>query len=134
MPYFRKEVLSHYIGSGCLRQLRLYLTTDNRRVRTEREAEGMPPVQPPRPGLEQIVQEGERWGAEKVADLARTFGPSAVVGDAFTHASGQTRYREVALRDVLARAAAGAFLVEAQYEIGPAFEAGLGIADYRARF
>ena len=134
MPYFRKEALSKYMGTGCRRQLRLYLTPENQTYAAERLREGMPPTQPPRPGLEQIIQAGDEWGAAKVADLAGTFGPSAIVGNPFTHRTGQTRYRAIDLRTALKQSAPGTFLVEAEFAIGPGFERSLGIDGYRAAF
>jgi hypothetical protein len=134
MPYFRKEALSKYIGTGCQKQLRLYLTPDNARFRVERDAEGMPPPQPPRPGLEHIRQEGEEWGAAKVSDLAQAFGSSAVVGRGLVHETGQTRYKEMELEEAIKQAAAGKFLIEAQYSIGKGFEAALGIEHLREKF
>lgn len=134
MPYFQKEALSKYIGTGCTRQLRLYLTPDNAAYRAERQAEGMPPPQQPRPGLEYIAQAGEEWGAEKVGDLAQTFGAGMVVGTPVVHSSGQTRYGAIDLGAALAQAVVGQFLAEAEYRVGPGFETALGIGGYRARF
>src|SRR4051794_8759830 len=134
MPCFNKEALSRYIATGCQRQLRLYLTPDNKKYAAERAAQGMPEVQPPRPGLATIREAGEEWGRAKVADLADTFGVSAGVGTAVPPDAGLPRYANVALQTAIASAADGRFLVEAEYTIGPAFEAALGIADYRPRF
>lgn len=134
MPQFTKEALSRYIATGCQRQLRLYLTPDTQAYAAERAAAGMPPPQPPRPGLQSLRAAGEEWGRAKVADLAMTFGPDALVGTLDERAEGPPRYRPTPLATVLPAAAPGRFLVEAEYAIGPAFEAALGIASYRARF
>ena len=133
MPYFRKEALAKYVGTGCQRQLRLYLSPDNQRYQAERAAQRMPSVQPPRPGLAQIAQAGEAWGRAKVADLARAFGPAAIVGMPVAHPTDETRYRPLPLDAAVGQAAPGQFLVEAEYTIGPAFEQALGIAAHRAR-
>jgi hypothetical protein len=75
MPRFRKEVLSQFFRTECPRQLRLNLSPDKEPYRsTERTPQGMPPVQPPRPGLELIAQEGEQWQAAKLHDLTQAFG------------------------------------------------------------
>ncbi len=134
MPYLRKEALSQYIGSACKRQLRLNLSPDTAAYRPERSAQAMPPPQPPRPGLEQFAQQGERWQADKLHDLTQAFGPGAIVGDPYLHHSGQTRYKPVQLEDVLPAARPGQFLIEAQYTVGPACEVALGIAHYPATY
>ena len=71
MPLLTKEALSRYVRTGCKRQLRLYLTPDNRRFADERALEGMPPIQPPRPGLPQIVKQGEEWQSAKISDVGK---------------------------------------------------------------
>jgi hypothetical protein len=134
MPYFDKEVLSHYIRTDCLRQLRLKLSPEGKEFQGEREGQGMPPRQPPRPGMEQIAQAGEVWQAAKLDDLTRTFGAARVKGNAQLTASGGIRYEKQELLTALDGASASDFLVEAEFGIGPAFEAGLGIDDYRTRF
>src|SRR4051812_38597010 len=95
MPQFRKEALSKYIGTGCRRQLRLYLSPDIQRYEAERTAQRMPPVQPPRPGLRQIMEVGEQWGLAKVADLAQAFGSEAIIGTPHRRADGQTHYQPI---------------------------------------
>jgi DNA replication ATP-dependent helicase Dna2 len=134
MPRLTKEALSQYIRTECKRQLRLCLSPDNSQYRAERAAQNMPPPQPPRPGLEQIVQAGEEWQAAKLHDLTETFGARAMVGDPYIHPSGQTRYHPVQLDMALARAGPDQFLVEAQYEVGPAFQSALGITRHRTQF
>ncbi len=142
MPYVSKEALSQYISTGCKRQLRLYLSPDNARFRAERVAEGMPEPQPPRPGLELFRQQGEAWQAAKLDDLTRTFGvlaetasdSPAVVGDAYPHSTGQTRYRPVELLSVLSPSTAGQFIVEAEYDMGSTCENALEIAGHRATY
>lgn len=132
MPFFEKKVMSQFINTECKRQLRLYLFPDNKRFAAEREAQGLPPVQPPRPGLHEIREAGEEWHEKVLGDLVDIFGPDAIVGDAQIQPSGRIRYGKIALADVLAAAAPERFLAEAQFEIGPSFENALGIADYRS--
>ncbi len=137
MPMLTKEALSRYVRTGCKRQLRLYLTPDNRTFAAEREAANMPPPQPPRPGLEQIVQQGRAWQQAKVADLANAFGPAAIVGNPRVLPGFGTAYGPIPLADGLAAVPAGApgcFIVEGQYDIGPAFENGLAVAHLRTQF
>src|SRR5207248_1184549 len=57
-----------------------------------------------------------------------------LVGTPVAHPSGLPRYRDTPLAEAIASAASGRFLVEAEYRIGPAFEAALGIDAYRARY
>lgn len=133
MPLLAKDVISRYVRTECKRQLRLYLTPDTERFRPEREAEGMPPPQPPRPGLEQFTQAGEEWQAAKLADMTETFGEESIVGDPQPHSSGQTRYRTIQLADALGDAREGSFLIEAEFEVGPTFQEALGIRDYPDR-
>ena len=134
MPQVGKEALSQFVRTKCFRLLRLNLSPDIQAFRPERTAEGMPPVQPARPGLEYLAQAGEEWQAEKIADLSETFGVAEVVGDRYTNPAGQERFREIELIDCLPTARQGCFLVEAQFEVGQAFENGLGIADYRQTY
>lgn len=134
MPQLSKKVLSQYFRTECKRQLRLNLSPDTLRFRPEREAQGMPPPQKPRPGLEQIAQLGDEWQAAKLHDLSETFGQKLVVGETYTDGSGQLRYRNTPLEQALAGASPGQFLVEAEYEVGPTFESALGIANLRDEY
>ncbi|ABG04749.1 Superfamily I DNA and RNA helicases and helicase subunits-like protein [Rubrobacter xylanophilus DSM 9941] len=134
MPLLAKKAISQYFRTGCRRQLRLNLSPDTQRFRPEREAQGMPPRQRPRPGLEQIARLGEEWQAAKLRDLAETFGEGAVVGEACTNSAGQRRYRSLPLEGALSGARPGRFLVEAEYAVGPAFESALGITSLRGRY
>ncbi|QIN77516.1 AAA family ATPase [Rubrobacter marinus] len=131
MPQLSKKVLSQYFRTECKRQLRLNLSPDTARFRPEREEQGMPPPQKPRPGLEQIAQLGDEWQAAKLQDLSETFGEELVVGEAYTDGTGQLRYRNMPLQNALAAVSPGRFLVEAEYEVGPAFEGALGIVGLR---
>ena len=134
MPQVGKEALSQFIRTECLRQLRLNLSPDSRAFQQERTAAGMPPVQPPRPGLEYLAQAGEEWQAEKIADLSDTFGTSVVIGDRYTNREGQERFREIELVNHLTTAPQGSFLVESQFDVGPAFEGALGITEHRQNY
>jgi len=129
MPQISKKALSQYIRTECLRRLRLDLSPDTKQFREERELAGMPPVQPPRRGLEYLSRAGEEWQDEKVADLCNTFGDAAVIG----HRQGE-RFGEIELTSFLQSAPEGSFLVEAQFETSPTFEDALGVAGYRDRY
>lgn len=131
MPYFSKKVLSQYIRTECQRQLRLNLSPDNQDYRPERVLDQMPTEQPPRPGLEHLVQAGAEWEARVVNDLRNTFPASVVIGDSYTHTSGQTRYRATPLEGVLTDAPPGAFLIEAQYQVVSTFEQALHLEHLR---
>ena len=131
MPQVGKEALSQFVRTDCLRLLRLNLSPDVQAFQPERTAAGMPPVQPPRPGLEYLAQAGEEWQAEKIADLSDTFGAPVVIGDRYTNQAGHERFREIELINYLPTAPQGCFLVEAQFEVGHAFESALGIANHR---
>ena len=131
MPQVGKEALSQFIRTECSRLLRLNLSPDVQAFQAERTAAGMPPVQPARPGLEYLAQAGEEWQAEKIADLSDTFGAPVVIGDRYRNPAGHERFREVELINYLPAAPQGCFLVEAQFEVGPAFESALGITHYR---
>jgi hypothetical protein len=130
MPKLTKEAMSQYVRTECRRQLRLYLSPDNQQYQAERSAQGMPAPQPPRPGLEQIVQAGEEWEAKVLQDITEVFGTEAMVGEPYEHSSGQTRYHGVALDEVLADVTPESFIVEAQFRVGTTFESELGISDY----
>lgn len=134
MPRLTKEALSQYIRTDCQRQLRLYLSPDNSQYRPERFAQNMPPPQPPRPGLEQIVQAGEEWEASVLHTLTQTFSSANIIGNAHQHQSGQTRYNPVPLQTALPNAPANSFLIEAQYQVEATFQAALGIANYQQQF
>jgi len=135
MPQVGKQALAQYIRSGCARQLALNLRPDNARFRAERNAEGMPYPQSPRPGLRQIQDAGDEWQAEKLHDLTRTFPAGSVVGVPFQNPQGQTRYRTVTLAANRLRAASPVrFLVETEFDPAPqggALEQVLGLSQLR---
>lgn len=122
MITFGKAILSRYLATDCDRQLRLMLTPEK-----DHKANKMPPRQAPRPGLEQVTQAGEEWQAEKLADLADTFGATRIIGVPSTNALGRQRYPPQKLATALPRAGAETFIVESEFDVGPSFEAGLGI-------
>jgi hypothetical protein len=94
----------------------------------------MPPEQPPRPGLYQITSAGERWQADKLDDLATTFGADSIIGAARRLPSGRTRFDTIQLADGLRRATDHQFLVEAEFRVEDSFKEALGIAHLRERF
>lgn len=132
MPLLSKTAISQYFRTECQRQLRFTLYPDNESYRAQREAQGMPAPQPPRPGLHHIRREGEDWQAEKLGDLTEALGAAALVGSPKALPDGRTLYVAEPLRDLLGRAVPGTFLVEAQYEVTSAFEDALFIAGHRA--
>ncbi len=120
MPHLSKAVLSRFIGSECLRQLRLSLSPDNARYRHEREADGMPPPATPRPGLEQITGAGEVWQSAKLEDLRAAFGASKVAGAART-VQDRVVYDPTPLGALLASTTAPAFVAESEFTVGGSF-------------
>lgn len=136
-----KKALSLYIRSGCDRQLRLNLTPARRAKvpSPHRDRQGMPDKQDPRPGLAQIREEGERWQAEKVADLADTFPHGALVGTGGKRdeddddGTQYLTYGNQRLADALAQAAPDRFLVEAFFAIEPPLLRDMGVDAYRTR-
>lgn len=125
MPHLTKSALSRYIGSECLRQLRLSLSPDNARYRDERDAAAMPAAATPRPGLEQVTQAGEVWQAAKLEDLRASFGAERVAGRART-VRDRVVYDPTPLESLLATTAAPAFLAEAEFVVGRAFVDAMG--------
>lgn len=128
MPHISKTAISQFILTGCERLLSLNLRPDNATYRPERQAEGMPDPQPPRPGLALIRDAGVEWQAEKLHDLTQTFGPNAVVGNRVTNQAGAVVYNPMGLPLAIQQAAPGRFLVETEFSIGATLPAVLGIA------
>ena len=134
MPRVDKKALSQFIRTECFRLLRLNLSPDVQAFLPERTTEGMPSVQPPRPGLEYLARAGEEWQSEKLADLSNTFGTQVVIGNSFNNNFGQKQFRTIELIDYLGPAQQGCFLVEAEFDVGPAFESALKIDTYRSMY
>jgi DNA replication ATP-dependent helicase Dna2 len=132
MPHISKQALSQFLLTGCERQLRLNLSPDNSTYQAERRDQGMPDPQPPRPGLAVIRDAGVAWQEEKLHDLTQTFGANSIIGNRSTNRANHVIYNPIDLGIALAAAAPMQFLVEAEYAIGVAFQAALGItAQYR---
>ena len=131
MPQLRKVALSQFIRTECLRQLRLNLSPTTRAFFEERRTEDMPPKQPPRPGFEHLMREGDEWQTAKILDLTETFGQEMVIGNRVVVAPNRISYRPIDLIDVLPQAFLGVFLIEAEFEVGDAFELDLGVQSDR---
>lgn len=134
MPLLSKQVISNYLRSDCQRRLRLDLSPDVQQVlpsgqtsARERAALGMPPRNVARPGLQVLAAAGQAWEEEKINDLAQTLGRQALEGTATRTSSGTYRFADVPLANVIQLAGPGQFLVQAQFEVGPAFQQALGI-------
>ncbi len=138
MPYLSKTTISRFFTSECEKQLRLVLSPPTKQFRHERAAEGMPPEQPPRPGLEQIAQAGQTWAEQKLAELEDVFGPDILLGRRGTAPAGvsprQVRFQDDRLAAWIGQAQAGQFLVECDFPVGPAFLAAMGIDSFTSRF
>lgn len=131
MPYLTKQVISNYLRSECRRRLRLDLSPDNQRYRAERTAQAMPPEAVGRPGLRALAAAGTEWEESKLNDLVQTLGTAALIGNSARTPTGSLRFSETPLSDVIGRAAPGTFIVQGEYDLGPGFEAALGIAALR---
>lgn len=129
MPHISKKVLSQYIHTECKRQLRLNLSPDNRTYQEERIDQNMPPKQNPRPGLSHITQAGDEWQAEKLHDLETIFGTDALICK-----RDRTKYHKIKLEDALITASPNKFIIEAEYDVGHAFESTLDISEYRTKY
>lgn len=131
MPYLTKREINQFIRTGCMRQLRLNLSPDTGRFQHERDAEGMPPVQPPRPGLPHIVEAGRIWEEEKLHELVTTFGEASIIGDRTVDRRGRNRFQPIQLGQRLDGVPPHTFLVEASFAVGATFENDMGIAGHR---
>lgn len=136
MPRVTKNAFSRFVSTGCERQLRLYLATDE-----ERGAQDMPDEQDPRPGLEYVTQQGEDWQHEKVLDLGVTFGVERLISEPRETDVGRTVYEAIQLSDKLPSAAEllnrgleVGWLVEAEFTFGEAFKQAIGFADLETTF
>ena len=118
MPTLSKHVLTRYLGSDCTKQLRLLMATP-----AEQSALGMPPKQPPRPGLQQIAAAGDEWAAEKLAELDTALGATVLVGQRRPPVpGGGVAFSETALTPArLVAAVQGTFLAEFEFPVGSAF-------------
>lgn len=134
MPSLEKNTLSQFIRTECLRQLRLNLSPENSTYQHERDDAGMPPVQPPRPGLGHLAQAGRTWEKEKIADLSETFGSSKVLGNRRTNASGEEYFQKINLSDILSDSTENTFLVEVEFEVTNAFKSCMGICEYDIKY
>jgi DNA replication ATP-dependent helicase/nuclease Dna2 len=129
MPSLSKNVLNRYVRSECQRQFRLYLHARGTEGAAERAAHGMPDPQPPRPGLEYLAQAGGEWEADKLHDLAGTFGADALIAVPQLRPDGTAGFASQPLADALVHVRPHRFIVQADYEVGPTFKGSLGLRD-----
>ncbi len=134
MPLFRKECLSKYLRTECKRQLKFNLSPNNKKYRHERETQGIPPEQDPRPGLDQFRKEGKRWEIAKLADLREIFGSEQIIGNPATIEENEIKYNKMELEIGLTNASADLFLVEQQFDVSQKFLDDLGISSYKELF
>src|SRR6266540_620930 len=134
MPLLSKQVISNYLRSDCQRRLRLdlhpditHLLPDGQTAQQERQQTGMPPRNVSRPGLAALAAAGEEWEEAKINDLVQTFGLPALIGDSQRTPAGTYRFSGVPLAGLIAQAAPGRFIVQAQFDAGAAFQNALGI-------
>jgi DNA replication ATP-dependent helicase Dna2 len=125
MPVLTKHVLTRYLGSDCPKQLRLLLSPPSGDTAAEHTAQGMPPEQPPRPGLQSIAAAGDEWAAAKLAELDGVLGSSILLGNRQKpkpDISGIAFATTALTPGALATAANRTFLVEHQFVPSDEFE------------
>lgn len=122
MPVLTKHTITRYLSTECRKQLRLMMSPPSGSTAAEHTALGMPPEQPPRPGLVRITQAGDDWAAEKLAELEQVVGSGTLIGTTKPTPRGGVAF---AASPLLARMQAGVtpgtFLAEHQFEVGPTF-------------
>ncbi len=131
MPYLTKRAISSYLRTECQRRLKLDLSPENAQFAAERTAQNMPPRAVGRPGLQALTTAGNEWEEAKINDLVQTFGLNTILGNPVPTNNGTHKFNQVSLEHVIPQAVANSFLVQTQYEVGPAFEASLGIGAFR---
>lgn len=130
MPFLTKRAISNFFRSGCQRRLRLDLSPDNAQYNAERLEAGMPPRNV-RPGLAALANAGEEWERAKVNDLVHAFGIGLLLGTSRQISTGGFEFADVPLDSIIEQARPNGFLVQAQFEVGSAFETTLGIERLR---
>lgn len=133
MPFLRKQTISNYLRSGCLRRLRLDLSPDTAAFQQERAAQGMPP-RLVRPGLQALASAGEDWENQKLNDLSDAFGRATLIGNIRQNAQGRYEFGEVALPTLIHQAVGGSFIVQAQFDVGVAFRQAFGVDQLTAQY
>lgn len=118
MPRLDKSAVANFFRSDCERRLRLDLTPES--FREERREEKMPP-RLPRPGLNILATEGERWETEKTLELQTHFGEDMVIGVKRKRPRGEFRYEDLDLKDWLNECPAPGFLAQARYAVTESF-------------
>jgi len=119
MPRLNKTAFTDFASTGCEKQLRLSLHPDSGSYLAERKALNLPHQQV-RPALQIIAEAGNEWGRAKVLDLQLAFGADRLLGKD-PKPSGPPSLPGVAfatgeLSLYLARAAAGDFLIENEFD------------------
>ena len=135
MPVLGKHTLTRYLGSDCQKQLRILLSPDTGPGESERERNGMPPKQPPLPGLNAIAQAGDEWAATRLAELDTILGSSVLVGTRknSTRTSG-IEFTATPLAASLPTAVPHTFLAEHQFTVGPTFEREFGVVALKQQY
>ena len=75
--------------------------------------------------------QGLEWEEAKINDLVQTLGLSSLAGTSQRIQSGTYKFVDTPMVNLIAQAAPGMFLVQGQFDIGPAFKQALGIQDLR---
>ncbi|TFH59647.1 DEAD/DEAH box helicase [Peribacillus frigoritolerans] len=136
MPYLQKNNISAFFRTNCKRQLRLNLSPENRVYNHEREAQGMPPKQIPRPGLQHMTTAGREWEVEKFSDIQDTYGETRIIGNSSVNSEGKTVYFRMPLEVALSNTVPNTFLIECEFDIraSSTFERNLNIGHLRNNY
>lgn len=127
MPKFGKHTLTRFITSDCRKQLRLSLETD-----ATRKALGMPPKQPPTPGLNTIAEAGDAWAGSILVELRDLLGPAHLVGSGARVTKGDgLAFQPTPLGQSLPSAQVDTFLAEHQFQVTPPFDTAYGLGPLR---
>ncbi|MGY1615914.1 DEAD/DEAH box helicase [Geodermatophilus sp. SYSU D00691] len=134
VPVLGKHTLTRFLGTECQKQLRILLAPDTK-DNPERQALGMPPKQPPLPGLSAIAQAGDEWAASRLAELDAVLGSHVLVGTRkrSTRTSG-IEFSSTPLMNSLTGAVPQTFLAEHTFEVGAAFQDGFNVTPLVATY
>jgi DNA replication ATP-dependent helicase Dna2 len=121
-----KRAISQYIRTDCQRRLRLDLYS----TAADRAAAGAPERDAARPGFALITQAGRNHERQRFAEMSEVLPNLVVHGGPTAFTEGEERaFGTILLRDHLPRAIPNQLLIEAEYQVIPAFVAAHGMGD-----
>lgn len=121
MPRLQKQTISKFLENECKRQLFLNLQVESALDNTTY------PKRIVRPAIQDVRELGDQWEAEKVDDIAKTFGTARLIGDksskVITGTQGQILplYDNAPLSAKLPLAVDNIFIVQGEYEVPDLF-------------